>query len=83
MDNVLEEVGRVARETGKPEAEVLLHVLKAGLRDVRRERVLDQYLLDEISREEAVLQVGQDWVEMAERQRRAVEGDLKWALEGE
>ena len=71
----------LVRETRKPEAEVLTLAFQAGLRQLWREHVLSRYLRGEISRAEAIAAVGIDWVEMAERQRQAMQEDLSWALE--
>lgn len=69
------------RETRKPEAEVLTLAFQAGLRQLWREHVLSRYLRGETSREETIAAVGIDWVELAERQRQAMQEDLSWALE--
>ncbi|MGE0827659.1 MAG: hypothetical protein AB7G75_30710 [Candidatus Binatia bacterium] len=71
----------LVRETRKPEAEVLTLAFQAGLRQLWREHVLSRYLRGEISRDEAIAAVGIDWVELAERQRQAMQEDLSWALE--
>ena len=71
----------LVRETRKPEAEVLTLAFQAGLRQLWREHVLSRYVRGEISRAEAIAAVGIDWVEMAERQRQAMQEDLSWALE--
>ena len=63
------------------EAEVLTLAFQAGLRQLWREHVLSRYVRGEISRAEAIAAVGIDWVEMAERQRQAMQEDLTWALE--
>ena len=68
-------------QTHKPEAEVMAQAFKTGVRQMRRERVLGQYLRREISREEAVELAGIDWVELAERQHKAMLEDLAWAME--
>jgi hypothetical protein len=67
-------------ETQKPEAEVMTLAFQAGLRQLWRERTLGRYLRGEIDREQAVEAVGIDWVELAERQHRAMMEDLAWAL---
>ena len=69
------------RETRQPEAEVLTLAFQAGLRQLWREHVLSRYLRGEMPREEAIAAVGIDWVELAERQRQAMQEDLSWALE--
>jgi hypothetical protein len=71
----------LVRETGKPEAEVLTLAFQAGLRQLWWDHVLSRYLRGELSRDEAIAAVGIDWVELAERQRQAMQEDLSWALE--
>lgn len=81
MTNVLTYVETLARETNKPEAEVITLALQTGLRQLWRERTLGRYLRGEVTRDEAAAAVGIDWVEMAERQHGAMREDLAWALE--
>lgn len=45
---------RLARETNKPETEVLALALQVGLKQLWRERLLGQYLRGEMTREEAI-----------------------------
>ncbi len=71
---------RLTRETHLEEKELIERAVEAGLRQMWRDTVLGQYLRGEISREQAVEEVGLDWVELAERQWRAAQEDLKWAL---
>jgi len=70
----------LVRETQKPEAEVLTLAFQAGLRQLWRERTLGRYLRGDIPRDEAIEAVGIDWVELAERQHKAMMEDLAWAL---
>jgi hypothetical protein len=81
MTNVLTYLETLVRESQKPEAEVIALAFQAGLRQLWRERTLGRYLRGEISREEAIEAAGIDWVEMADRQQKAVLEDLAWALE--
>jgi len=78
MMNYLE---MLVRDTRKSEAELVALAFETGLRQLWRERHLGQYLGGEISRDEAVRVVGIDWVELAERQHKAMLEDLAWALE--
>lgn len=71
----------LARETCRPEAEVMAQAFEVGLRQLWREWALARYLRGEMSREQAIEAAGIDWVELAERQRKAVEEDLAWALQ--
>ena len=79
MTDVLTYLETLVRETHKPEAEVLTWALQTGLRQLWRERTLGRYLRGEISRDKAIESVGIDWVELAERQHKAMIEDLAWA----
>ncbi len=80
MANISTYLQTLVRETNKPEAEVITLALQTGLRQLWRERVLGRYLRGEIARDEASETVGIDWVEMAERQHKAMMEDFEWAL---
>jgi hypothetical protein len=80
MESTLTYLETLARETDKPEAEVMTMAFQTGLRQLWREYNLGRYLREEISREEAVEAAGIDWVELAERQHEAMMEDLEWAL---
>lgn len=80
MTDVLIYLETLARESHKPEAEVMTLAFEAGLRQLWRERALGRYLCGEITRDEAIAVAGIDWVELAERQRQAAQEDLMWAL---
>ena len=80
MADVLTYLETLVRETHKPEAEVLTWAFQTGLRQLWRERTLGHYLRGEISRDQAIESVGIDWVELAERQHKAIIEDLAWAL---
>lgn len=71
----------LTRRIHKPEAEVLTMAFQVGLRQLWREHILGQYLRHEITRDQAIEAVGIDWVELAERQHKAMMEDLAWALE--
>jgi hypothetical protein len=80
MTEMLSYLETLVRETKKPEAEVLTLAFQAGLRQLWRERTLGRYLRGDIPRDEAIEAVGIDWVELAERQHKAMMEDLAWAL---
>jgi hypothetical protein len=69
------------RDTRKPEAEVVALATEAGLRQLWREHLLGRYLRGELNRPQAIEAVGIDWVEMAERQHRAMAEDVQWGLD--
>ena len=81
METTLTYLEVLSRESKKPEVEIMAMALRAGLRQLWRERTLGRYLRGELSRDEAVELVGIDWVELAERQYDAAKEDLRWGLE--
>lgn len=74
-------VALLTRMTQMDETEVFERATEVGLQQMWREVVLERYLRGDISREEAVQEVGLDWVDMAERQWRAAQEDIQWALQ--
>ena len=80
MEDTIKYLETLVRETHKPEEEVMAQAFRTGLRQLWRERVLGQYLRGEITREKAIELSGIDWVELAERQHKAMMEDLAWAL---
>lgn len=78
--DVLTYLETLVRETEKPEAEIMTLAFQTGLRQLWRERTLGNYLRGSITRDEAIQSVGIDWVELAERQHKAMMEDLAWAL---
>jgi len=81
MKDTLKRLEQLSAETGLSEDEVIAKAVQSGIRQLWREHTLAAYLKGRLSREEAIDQVGIDWVELAERQRRAMEEDMAWALE--
>ena len=80
MESTLGYLETLARETKKTEAEVLTMAFQTGLKHLWREYVLGRYLRQEITRDEVVEAVGIDWVDLAERQHKAMLEDLAWAV---
>lgn len=80
MESTSTYLEKLTREFHKPEAEIMTQAFQTGLRQLWREHILGRYLRDEISREKAVETAGLDWVELAERQHRAMTEDMEWAL---
>lgn len=80
MAETIQYLEALIRETQKPEAEVMAQAFQTGLRQLWRERILGQYLRGEITRNMAIEVAGIDWVELAERQHKAMMEDLAWAM---
>ena len=80
MTNALSYLETLVRKTKKPETEVMTLAFQTGLRQLWREYILGRHLRGEIARDKAIEDVGIDWVELAERQHKAMIEDLAWAL---
>lgn len=80
MQSALVYLETLTRESQKPEAEIMTMAFRLGLRQLWREHILGRYLRGGMTRQEAIGLVGIDWVDLAERQRQAMEEDLAWAL---
>ncbi len=81
MENMLTYLETLARETRKPEAEIMTLAFNTGVKQLWRERILGKYLRSEITREDAIQAVGIDWVALVEQQHQAMKEDLEWALQ--
>ena len=79
MENTIQYLESLVRETRKPEGEVVTKAFQIGLRQLWREHILGRYLRHEISRDEAIESVGIDWMDLAERQKEAMMEDMAWA----
>ena len=82
MDKTFSYLDTLSRETHKSESEVMTLAIQKGVQQMWRERTLGRYLRKEITRDEAIEDVGVDWVELAERQHEAMMEDLEWAMGG-
>jgi hypothetical protein len=81
MTDTMKYLETLMRETQKPVAEVMAQAFQTGVRQMWRERILGRYLRGQITRQKAVQLAGIDWVELAERQHKAMMEDLAWAME--
>jgi hypothetical protein len=55
---------------------------KLGITKIKQETILERYLKQEITREDAIKEVGLELVKLAERQRVALLEDIEWGLHG-
>ena len=78
--DLTERVQELAEARGVPESEILERALERGVDDLWMDHVLSRYVNGEIDRETAIELVGRDRVKRAERERQAVEDDVRWGL---
>jgi hypothetical protein len=81
MTDTIKYLETLIQETHKAEAAIMAQAFQTGVRQMWRERVLGRYLRGEINRDTAVELTGIDWVDLAERQHKAMMEDLAWAME--
>lgn len=82
MDTASHYLHELAQATHRPEDELMAAAFRVGLQQLWRELTLDRYLRGDVSRTQAIADAGIDWVELADRQRQAVQADLEWAAKG-
>jgi predicted transcriptional regulator len=80
-DSVSDRVHELAEHHDLDESAVIQQALEAGVETLYRDMVVSRYLADEITREEAVEQLGVDVVNEVETARDAVEDDVRWGLQ--
>jgi predicted transcriptional regulator len=80
-DTVSERVRKLAEHHEMDESAVIQRAVEAGVETLYRDMVVSRYLADEITREEAIEELGVELVEDVESARDAVEEDVKWGLQ--
>lgn len=81
-DAVLKELAILAKEREEEVETIIARAFKLGIAKLKQETVLERYLKQEITREEAIKEVGLELVKLAERQRVALLEDIEWGLHG-
>ncbi|MGR3179585.1 MAG: hypothetical protein ACUZ8E_16200 [Candidatus Anammoxibacter sp.] len=74
------EIEDVANFRNISESTVISNAIKIGVDKLWKESVIDKYLTNEISRDEAVKLVGLSLVILAEEQKIAIIEDINWGL---
>ena len=74
------EIEDVANFRNISESTVISNAIKIGVDKLWKESVIDKYLTNEISRDEAVKLVGLSFVILAEEQKKAIIEDINWGL---
>lgn len=79
-ESVSDRVRELARYREVEESEVIQRAVETGVETLYRDMVVSQYLSGDISRDEAVDELGVDTVESVDAAREAVEEDVAWGL---
>lgn len=79
-DAVSNRVRELAEHHDMDESAVIQRAVEAGIETLYRDMLISMYLADEITREEAVDELGAAVVEDVESARDAVEEDIEWGL---
>lgn len=79
-DSVSDRVRELARHLGVDESEVIQRAVEAGVEALYRDMVVSRYLDGDLTREEAVDELGADVVDDVEAAREAIEADVEWGL---
>lgn len=76
-----ERVREIARHRGLDESEIIQRAVERGLGDLWRDVVIDRYLAGDLTREEAVDELGPDVIRDVDRAAAAVQEDVEWGLQ--
>ena len=79
-DAVSDHVRELAEHHDIDESAVIQRAVETGVETLYRNMFVRKYLSDEITREEAVDQLGIEFVQEVESARDAVEEDVEWGL---
>ena len=80
-DAVSDHVRELAEHHDIDESAVIQRAVETGVETLYRNMLVRRYLADEITREEAIDQLGVEVVEEVDSARDAVEEDVKWGLQ--
>lgn len=80
-ETVSERVQELAEHHEMNESAVIQQAVEPGVETLYRDVVVSRDLDDEITREEAIEQLGAELVTEVETAREAVEEDVKWGLQ--
>ncbi len=74
------EMNLVVTQRGLDEATVLAQAFREGIHKLYRDTIIEWYLLDKISREDALQELGKETLEEIEYQREAFARDVAWGM---
>ncbi|MCR4408200.1 MAG: hypothetical protein NUW24_14985 [Anaerolineae bacterium] len=77
---LVEELAFVMEQQQKDEATVLAQAIRAGIRALYRDALIEAYLIGRISRQEVLKRLGSEVLEEIEYQRDALKRDVAWGL---
>lgn len=80
-ETVSDRVRELAEYHDMEESVVIQQAVEAGIETLYRDIIVSRYLSDEITRDEAIEQLGVEVVEKVETARDPVEDDVKWGLQ--
>lgn len=80
-DTVSDRVRELAEHHDTDESVVIQQAVETGVETLYRDMLVSRYLADEITREEAIDELGVEVVEDVESARDAIEEDVEWGLQ--
>jgi hypothetical protein len=79
-ERVSDRVRELARHLDIEESEVLQQALETGVETLYRDMVITRYLDGDLTREEAVDELGAAVINEVDSAREAIEDDVEWGL---
>ncbi|GAB6863310.1 hypothetical protein ACFR97_16790 [Haloplanus litoreus] len=79
-DSVSDRVRELAQHLGIDESEVIQQAVETGVETLYRDMIISRYLDGDLTREEAVGELGANVVDQVDSARDAIEEDVEWGL---
>jgi hypothetical protein len=80
IDSVSDRMRELAQHLGIDESEVIQQAVETGVETLYRDMIISRYLDGDLTREEAVDELGADVVDQVDSARDAIEEDVEWGL---
>ncbi|MCX7841155.1 MAG: hypothetical protein N2559_17090 [Anaerolineae bacterium] len=79
-ETLVQQLSFVVTQRRQDEATVLAQALREGIKSLYRESIIEAYLLGQITREQALKELGTEEFEAIEYQRESLRRDIEWGL---
>ncbi len=79
-ESLAKQLSFVIAQRRQDEATVLAQAVREGIKSLYRESLIEAYLLGEITRENALKELGAEVLEAIEYQRDVLRRDVEWGL---
>ncbi|RJQ56613.1 MAG: hypothetical protein C4526_01255 [Nitrospiraceae bacterium] len=80
--SLTEEIDYLKKVTGQDESAIFARAIKKGVEELYKEEMVSLYLKGKFTRKKLIALIGTEAVEEIDYQKKAIEADKKWGMEG-